>query len=824
MRRILTKPTTLRMADGGMFGGLKRAVGLAPPETVTQKFARQDAERAARAPAPAPVLAPAPQPAISSYIGNSALQRREAAAGLRDGGRVVGPGTGISDSVPARYSNGEYVLPTDTAQAIGYDKLDAIKDATHTPAAVQRRLRDGAEYGQKSTQRDGEVSGRSALRQGTSLRGDAEVGERVGGGSDRSAVYRERPRGTLRLADGGIPGIDVLERPWNGALDSRTFAQQPGPGNPNIGPSGSPQAQAFQQARAPQPVAPSTPTAQPAAQTGRLRSAVNATGNFLTGAGTSQGSVGGAFKNVLAPVAKGAASVVGKVAAPLAAGSAIAGGFSTDTEDYAKRFGLENTQPGLLRDLGVRTAGVASDSVGLQGTDTETYAERFGLEKTEPGLLRDLGVRALGVGSDVLSFGQASRLDEAPAVQQPRAAPSLRASNPTDQRLAAGTQTAAPATLRDSVPTLGGMAGTDMGGGISRFKTADGRTLYSNVKGDDNDKLMSGSGGTVSTPGSPGDGRRVMEMNQRMASEMKAEREAGEAKQRESEREQQAVAARIARDLEAKRERQSAETSASSIVDDGARRTARESLRRMDAGMLLAQKDAGETERARLAAGAADADSRRKDATTLRGQDLDFGGKQLTALSAAQKAAQEQFNADRTFKAGREDATALRGSKARDDKRAGNKAFEDRITSMVPTGADGKPDGNAAAAIRNGANAFLANKMAEVNAALQKDPRNPRALAIKKDIEENGLDGLDEDTIRTAVLGQKANQVARDYDSWRINPWGGTARNTDAPISSLTKKKGFIWDDYISDSGSGNQVIPARALRDNPDLQRLIRN
>ena len=59
--------------------------------------------------------------------------------GNRSGGRVVGRGDGTVDSVDAIYAPGEYVLPTDTAQAIGYDKLDAIKSATHTPVAEQRR-------------------------------------------------------------------------------------------------------------------------------------------------------------------------------------------------------------------------------------------------------------------------------------------------------------------------------------------------------------------------------------------------------------------------------------------------------------------------------------------------------------------------------------------------------------------------------------------------------------------------------------------------------------------------------------------------------------
>lgn len=71
--------------------------------------------------------------------------------------------------------------------------------------------------------------------------------------------------------------------------------------------------------------------------------------------------------------------------------------------------------------------------------------------------------------------------------------------NPTDQREAAGTQTTPlaapePAPAPDpSVPSLGGQAGTAVAGapGVSRFKTAGGGTLYSNVPGSSsNDSLM----------------------------------------------------------------------------------------------------------------------------------------------------------------------------------------------------------------------------------------------------------------------------------------------------------------------------------------------
>lgn len=43
-----------------------------------------------------------------------------------EGGRVVGPGTSTSDSIPAMLSNGEYVIQASAAKAIGYNTLDEL--------------------------------------------------------------------------------------------------------------------------------------------------------------------------------------------------------------------------------------------------------------------------------------------------------------------------------------------------------------------------------------------------------------------------------------------------------------------------------------------------------------------------------------------------------------------------------------------------------------------------------------------------------------------------------------------------------------------------
>jgi hypothetical protein len=64
----------------------------------------------------------------SSYKNGGCVKRME------KGGDVSGPGTGTSDSVPAMLSDGEYVLPADTVDAVGKATLDKLKAATHTPA------------------------------------------------------------------------------------------------------------------------------------------------------------------------------------------------------------------------------------------------------------------------------------------------------------------------------------------------------------------------------------------------------------------------------------------------------------------------------------------------------------------------------------------------------------------------------------------------------------------------------------------------------------------------------------------------------------------
>lgn len=66
-----------------------------------------------------------------------------AATGFADGGLVSGPGTGTSDSIPARLSNGEYVMPADTVRHYGRDFMDALRAMRPNREAPVARFAEG---------------------------------------------------------------------------------------------------------------------------------------------------------------------------------------------------------------------------------------------------------------------------------------------------------------------------------------------------------------------------------------------------------------------------------------------------------------------------------------------------------------------------------------------------------------------------------------------------------------------------------------------------------------------------------------------------------
>lgn len=63
----------------------------------------------------------------------------QASPGFRNGGLVQGPGTATSDSVQAKLSDGEFVLPADTVRKVGVKNLRDLVKRTHAPSGQVRR-------------------------------------------------------------------------------------------------------------------------------------------------------------------------------------------------------------------------------------------------------------------------------------------------------------------------------------------------------------------------------------------------------------------------------------------------------------------------------------------------------------------------------------------------------------------------------------------------------------------------------------------------------------------------------------------------------------
>ena len=72
---------------------------------------------------------------------------------LAAGGRVVGPGTNLSDSIPAWLSSGEFVISANAAKQFGYQQLERINRHGHAPLTlVQSPLNNARAPSQTSSE------------------------------------------------------------------------------------------------------------------------------------------------------------------------------------------------------------------------------------------------------------------------------------------------------------------------------------------------------------------------------------------------------------------------------------------------------------------------------------------------------------------------------------------------------------------------------------------------------------------------------------------------------------------------------------------------
>lgn len=204
----------------------------------------------------------------------------------------------------------------------------------------------------------------------------------------------------------------------------------------------------------------------------------------------------------------------------------------------------------------------------------------------------------------------------------------------------------------------------------------------------------------------------------------------------------------------------------------------------------------------------------RRDRVTLRGQDLDFAattrGQDSTARTAAARARQEQMNADRQFQMDTQKFGHERAKANFDQRQKAQDSVREQITSMIPNDADGKPDTQTAARYSTALNAALSN----YQSALERRAAagDERAAQELRRVEEQGMAALDAKDIRSFVNGMKAKDLAEQNHSGPLNPVGGTAVISDEPVTSMRKTSdGFLGfgGEYTTNRGD---TIPARAV------------
>lgn len=160
------------------------------------------------------------------------LSIRPAAQSASAVGHIRGPGDATSDSIPARLSDGEFVLPADTVKKVGVKSLRNLVALTHIPTGKQERPAHFADGG---------------------LANDPGAVTRVGNSYSGMDV-----RGNITV-NGQVPGGTYSENP--GMRETLTPAPAPAPATPSVGATASP-------ATAPAATPAATPAAAPAAVPG----------------------------------------------------------------------------------------------------------------------------------------------------------------------------------------------------------------------------------------------------------------------------------------------------------------------------------------------------------------------------------------------------------------------------------------------------------------------------------------------------------------------------------------------------------------------------
>ena len=220
------------------------------------------------------------------------------------------------------------------------------------------------------------------------------------------------------------------------------------------------------------------------------------------------------------------------------------------------------------------------------------------------------------------------------------------------------------------------------------------------------------------------------------------------------------------------------------------------------AGTIASMREGGDMARARMTQG-----------STLRGQDLDMYGKQLSSQTTRAIARMEQMQKDRAYQLDVE-KFGLDVAKQRLTQRDSNAAqFKSKIEAMY-LGEDGKPDANKVALATRGVNAYLDSQVQRAQQIAQQlppgSPEQRAALDAVEQLQTGGANAIDPTRLQQ-LLKQLELQGKAEAGHSALNPFkpGYVHSDNPADYNIVGEKKGLIQDDYVTANGT---VIPKRMV------------
>lgn len=814
--RVMAMPTIgsqpIQMADGGMFGALKRVVGISPesPEVTAYK-AEQAAKRAQPAPQP---QAAAPVSQIGNYAGNTALEGRMKAAGLRDGGDLrTGhggevPGTGSGDKIPAKYEPGEFVVSNamlakepGLAQHLHQLRNRTLRSEGKDPAAVTRKQMSHAGLRAEGAADPIEfenVWNADAKKMNPTGSTDSSKWTTFAG----VAAEPVDAFGNKQFLTTGSPRTP---QPNMGSTAPEMAVPQ---GNPNVPPGGSAEAKAFRAqstSAASPPTAPlpgATPSTSPNFDKFKanlnprnlqtVESIENGVQRMRNGAGALKNSAAALYNS---PLAQGSMKLLAGADALGQYGDykeAVANGDVSGAIDHGVR--------GATSALSLMSTPLGAVSGALRGGMAIGDGINWGLDHTGETGRNIKDAIGSGVNSVAKVFGggvdtsakdlidKYGGFDKIPAAEMaaynqhiaqrdggkmrangeplPAAAPAVpqqtRAEIDQSHADSIPYNAAQAAKAAPTAPANGGVTATRQANGNMAFSGTDVSGLARNTIPGMSQEVINR---TLNNP----DGSRWSEGdNAIMAANLRDGVDKYRGTSRQPADDQMSQLRARAMDPNA-------------IGHNGAMRA----LIAMQADKT-AQRGQDITER----------DNARNNQTSIRSQDM-------TSATARSRLSWEDG-----WK--RHDAGQAAEKQNFDIKTGSDKALHDEIAGMIPAGPDGKADTQTTSRYAMGLNTMKGNRVAQLQEHLKLNPTDAAAASELDGISKQGANVIPADMKRKYIAGMQVRDLINSTATGGLTPWGTRAVHSDAPVTSMRKNSA---GEYVVDEGNGKTtVIPARYI------------